>query len=61
MLTRLEKQLAALCQDLRTKLDTLSIFREVVNIRKRLERPVQTRFPPCPLIPNGVVRNPTIF
>ncbi|THD18357.1 Tektin-2 [Fasciola hepatica] len=61
MLTRLEKQLSALCQDLQMKLDTLSIFREVVNIRRRLERPVQTRFPPCPLIPNGVVRNPVVF
>ncbi|VDP87707.1 unnamed protein product [Echinostoma caproni] len=61
MLTRLEKQLSALCQDLRMKHETMSIYREVINIRKRLERPPQTRFPPCPLLPNGIVRNPAVF
>ncbi|CAL8075474.1 unnamed protein product [Calicophoron daubneyi] len=61
VLGRLDKQLAILCQEISMKQETAHVYQEVVNIRKRLEKPTLTRFPPCPLIPQGIVRQPTVF
>ncbi|KAF5398393.1 Tektin-2, partial [Paragonimus heterotremus] len=61
MLGRLDDQLARLCQEILIKRETLQIYQEVINIRKRLEYPPHTRYPYCPMIPTGIVREAVVF
>ncbi|KAG5454587.1 Tektin-2 [Clonorchis sinensis] len=58
---RLDSQLARLCQEGKMKRETLQVFQELVNIRKRLETPPHTRYPYCPMIPEGIIRQPVVF
>ncbi|KAF6771634.1 hypothetical protein AHF37_09626 [Paragonimus kellicotti] len=61
MLGRLDDQLARLCQEILIKRETLQIYQEIINIRKRLEYPPHTRYPYCPMIPTGIIREAVVF
>ncbi|KAF8570749.1 hypothetical protein P879_04019 [Paragonimus westermani] len=61
MLGRLDDQLARLCQEVVMKRETLQIYQEVINIRKRSEYPPHTSYPYCPMIPTGIIREAVVF
>nr|CAH8863043.1 unnamed protein product [Trichobilharzia regenti] len=61
ILHNLEEQIAQLCHDAQRKRQALQIYEEIQNIRKRLEYPPTASSPPCPMIPAGIIREPTIF
>lgn len=60
MLGRLEDQLSRLCQETEMKKEAVQIYRELMNLRKKLEVPPKTRHPYCPMLPRGIVRQPEV-
>ncbi|CAH8597920.1 unnamed protein product [Heterobilharzia americana] len=61
ILHKLEEQITQLCYDTQKKRESLQIYEEIQNIRRRLEHSPSITSLPCPMIPVSFIREPIIF
>ncbi|CAH8569178.1 unnamed protein product [Heterobilharzia americana] len=61
ILHKLEEQITQLCYDTQKKRESLQIYEEIQNIRRRLEHSPSITSLSCPMIPVSFIREPIIF